>query len=230
MSLRIIGAGLGRTGTLSLKLALEHIGFAPCYHMTEVLGEARQTLPLWTQVVRGAPDWEAIFAGFTATVDYPGCTYWRELAAHYPKAKVILTTRDADAWFNSVSQTIFSPEQTAGLLNSPAEEFMQGAVFSNFGDRIADRAFMVDYFNRWQADVIASLPPERLLVFTASDGWGPLCAFLGVPVPAEPYPSVNSREDMQNAHVTAMEPGPEGIETFARNYIGAMKQKAFGAG
>src|SRR5205085_6684689 len=104
MGLQVIGAGLGRTGTMSLKLALEHLGFGPCYHMAEVLVQARRNLPLWLDVIHGKPDWDEVFAGFGASADYPACTYWRELAARYPEAKVILTLRDADDWFDSVNR------------------------------------------------------------------------------------------------------------------------------
>src|SRR6478735_8486303 len=105
MALKVIGAGLGRTGTLSLKLALEHIGFGPCYHMSEMFGAMRRAMPLWLAAGHGRADWDAIFEGYRATTDYPGCTYWRELVAAYPEARVILTTRDPDGWFDSVSAT-----------------------------------------------------------------------------------------------------------------------------
>ncbi|HEX7236426.1 MAG TPA: sulfotransferase, partial [Gammaproteobacteria bacterium] len=110
MALKVIGAGLGRTATFSLKFALEHVGLGPCYHMSEVFAGARRNVPLWLDVVRGKPDWDAVFEGFASTTDYPACTYWRELAAFYPNAKVILTVRDADSWFDSVTETIFSPQ------------------------------------------------------------------------------------------------------------------------
>lgn len=230
MALRVIGAGLGRTGTLSLKLALEHIGFGPCYHMAEVLAGARRNLPLWTQAVRGSPDWDAIFDGYAATVDYPGCTYWRELAAQYPDAKVILSTRDPESWFRSVHQTIFSPESVVRLADSPAREFTMGAVRAPFGDRIGDAEFMADFIRNWQADVIAGLPPERLLVWTISEGWEPICAFLGVPVPIEPFPRVNSGEDIGLSGMnTGAQPNPLQIEAMAQGFLGAMKAKAFSA-
>src|SRR5512134_1982263 len=108
MALQVIGAGLGRTATLSLKFALEHLGFGPCYHMAEVFAGARRNIPLWLDVVQGKPSWNAVFEGYKSTTDYPACTYWRELAAFYPEAKVVLTTRDPDSWFESVSETIFS--------------------------------------------------------------------------------------------------------------------------
>ena len=196
MALQVIGAGLGRTGTLSLKLALEHIGIGPCYHMTELMAQASRRLPPWFGVIQGAPDWDAIFDGFVATVDYPTCTYWRELAEFYPEAKVVLSMRSAESWYQSIRSTIFSPQAIDQLLASPIREFFMGAVFGSFVEHLDDRDTMIAYYNRWNAEVIAGLPPERLLVHEAKQGWEPLCRFLGVPVPAEPYPRVNSKEDM----------------------------------
>ena len=155
MTMKVIGAGLGRTGTLSLKLALEHLGFGPCYHMLEIMSAPETRLPQWIQVVRGNPDWDAIFDGFQSSVDYPTCTYWREQAEHWPDAKVVLSTRDAEGWFDSVNRTIMSPESVAGMKTSPLAEFMEGAIYNSFGDRINDRAFMTDYFRKWEASVIA---------------------------------------------------------------------------
>lgn len=230
MALKVIGAGLGRTGTLSLKLALEHLGFGPCYHMIEIMSAGQVRFPQWLQVVRGAPDWEAIFEGFASTVDYPTCTYWKELAEHYPEAKVILSTRDAEGWFDSVQRTIFSPANLARTGEGVMGEFFRGAVTGAFGDRIDDRDFMVDYFRRWEEDVIASLPPERLLVHRLGEGWEPICAFLGVPVPDEPYPRVNTTEDMTGSGIAAQEPAtPEQAEAKARGYVDAMRSKAFGS-
>lgn len=195
MTLKIIGAGLGRTGTMSMKLALEQLGFGPCYHMTELLGDM-QRLPAWLRVADGEPDWDAIFAGFAATVDFPACSHWRELAAHYPDAKVLLTVRDPDSWFDSVNQTIFSAPMRARVIGSPLEKLFDHSVWHEFGDRIEDRDFMTAAFQRHVADVERAIPAERLLVYEIGQGWGPLCAFLGVPVPDEPFPHTNSRDEM----------------------------------
>lgn len=231
MALRVIGAGLGRTATFSLKFALEHLGFGPCYHMSEVLAGARRNIPLWLDVVGGKPDWDAIFEGFQSTTDYPACTYWRELAAHYPKAKVVLTVRDADSWFESVSETIFSDAMQGSLAGSPAEAMMNGVIFNAFGGRVKDRAFMTSWFTRRNQQVIDTLPPERLLVFSPKQGWEPLCTFLGVPVPKEPFPRINSRDELSHAAAEqhGLPPEPEAAERFARAYIDQLKAKAFGA-
>jgi hypothetical protein len=232
MALKVIGAGLGRTGTLSLKLALEHIGFGPCYHMLEIMGQARKRLPQWIEVVRGNPDWDAIFEGFQSSVDYPTCYFWRQQAVHYPEAKIILSTRDAEGWFESVNKTIMSPQSVASMRAGPFAEFMEGTVLKDFADRTGDREFMVDYFRRWEQSVIDEVAPGRLLVHRPGDGWEPLCAFLGVPVPAEPYPRVNSSDDMLGRDTNVAErltSTPEQSEAQAREYTEAMRAKAFGS-
>ena len=230
MALQVIGAGLGRTGTLSLKLALEHLGYGPCHHMSEVIANVRSQLPLWLDVVDGKPAWDRVFADFVAAVDYPAAYFWRELADHYPEAKIILTLRDPDSWFNSVSATIFSPEHMAMFENTPMAPFVAGSVVKDFGDRIGERDFMIDYFNRWNQRVIDSVPPERLLVFRAKDGWGPLCAFLGLPVPEVAYPRVNSSEEIQAIRHEGEPPpdGPEALEARGRAYLAAARAGAFG--
>ena len=231
MAVKVIGAGLGRTATFSLKFALEHLGFGPCYHMAEVFAGSRRNVPLWLDVMRGKPDWDAVFAGFQSTTDYPACTYWRELSAFYPDAKVILTVRDADSWFDSVSETIFSPKMQGSLAGSPVGAMMQGVIFDAFGGRATDRAFMTDWFTRRNQTVIDSLPPDRLLVFSPKQGWAPLCAFLGLPVPGVPFPRVNSRDELNQAVAErrGLPPDPETAEKFARAHIDQLKAKAFGS-
>lgn len=231
MALKVIGAGLGRTATFSMKFALEHLGFGPCYHMSEVFAQARRNVPLWLDVVAGKPDWDAIFDGFHSTTDYPACTYWRELADYYPDAKVLLTVRDADSWFDSVSETIFSPRMQGSLAGTPVEAMMQGTIYYAFGDKITDRAFMTDWFERRNQEVIDTIPAERLLVYSPKEGWEPLCAFLGVPVPEGPVPRVNSRDELGSAsdEKGGLPPDPETMERFAREYIDQLKVKAFSA-
>jgi hypothetical protein len=231
VALKVIGAGLGRTATLSMKFALEHLGLGPCYHMSEVFANGRRNVPLWIDVVRGKPDWDAIFDGFQSTTDYPACTYWRELAAYYPNAKVILTVRDADTWFDSVSETIFSDAMQGSLAGSPVEAMMNGVIFDAFGGRVKDRAFMTDWFTRRNQEVIDSLPPQRLLVFSPKQGWEPLCAFLGVPIPKEPFPRVNSRDELSQvaANQGGLPPDPDAAEKLVRVYLEQQKAKAFGA-
>jgi hypothetical protein len=232
MALKVIGAGLGRTATLSMKFALEHLGLGPCYHMSEVFAGGRRNVPLWLDVIRGKPDWDAVFDGYQSTTDYPACTYWRELAAFYPRAKVILTVRDADSWFDSVSETIFSEKMQGSLAGSPVGAMMNGAIFDAFGGRMNDRAFMTDWFTRRNQQVIEALPPERLLVFSPKQGWEPLCTFLGVPVPKGPFPRVNSRDELSGmaADEGGIPPDPDDAEKLVRSYLEQQKAKAFGDG
>jgi hypothetical protein len=195
MALKVIGSGLGRTGTLSLKLALEQLGLGPCHHMVEVFMRP-ESVPLWVAAGKGQPDWDAIFAGYLSMVDYPGCKFWRELMDYYPDAKVIHTVRDPERWFESTQATIFAPSSGAAARPEPMREFFE-MVTSAFQGRLHERDFMIEQFKRHTETVLAGVPKDRLLVFEASQGWAPLCGFLGVPVPDKPYPSENSRSDFK---------------------------------
>lgn len=196
MSLEIIGPGFGRTGTNSLKVALEHLGFGPAHHMFEVRDHPEQ-LAGWQALADGGhPDWKAIFRGYRAQVDWPGARYWRELAAHYPDAKVILTVRDADTWFDSVQATIAKFMAGRGSYDDPhingvAEMANKLIVDGVFDGRMFERSYATRLFNAHIAEVEASIPASRLLVFDVREGWAPLCAFLGVGVPAISFPRLN---------------------------------------
>jgi hypothetical protein len=206
--LQVIGAGLGRTGTLSLKLALEQLGFGPCYHMVEVWADLER-LGDWLAAVEGRPDWERIFAGYRATVDYPGCHFWRELSRAYPEAKVVLSVRDPGEWFESTQATIFAPQSLQLVAASPSlKNFMWKTVYDDFGSDIDDRDHMVAAFERHCDEVRRVIPASRLLVFEVSQGWKPLCEFLGVPVPHTAFPRRNSREEM-----AAMMAASRGVKT-----------------
>jgi Sulfotransferase domain len=185
--LKVIGAGYGRTGTQSLKLALETLGFAKCYHFTEMLRAWH--VPVWLAVARGEPaDWEAVFAGFQATTDWPAAAYYRELAAYYPEAKLVLTTRAPEDWYRSVRRTLY-PLRRALPLWLPgfrAVARLADAVIwlGTFGGRFTDPAYAIAVYERHVADVRAAVAKDRLLIFDVREGWEPLCEFLGVPVPA----------------------------------------------
>ena len=229
MALEVIAAGLGRNATFSMKFALEALGFGPCHHMSEVFADGRRQVPLWTEASRGKPDWDAIFAGFRSSADYPSASYWRELAAYYADAKVVLTTRDPDSWFDSVSETIFSERMLGSLRGSPVETMMDGVIFDHFDGDITDRAYMTDWYVKRNQEVRDSLPAERLLDFHPKMGWEPLCEFVGVPVPDLPFPRVNSRDELGEANDEhgGLPPDPETMERFAREYIEGLKAKAF---
>ena len=192
MALKVVGSGLGRTGTKSMQTALNMLGLGPCHHMVEVFQNPESRF-LWIDASKGKPNWDAIFANYQSMVDYPGAHYWRELAAHYPDAKVLHTVRDPDQWFESTQATIFAPDGP-GTKPGPFSDFF-ASFLSDFGDKLHDRAFMTDYFRRHTDNVVHTIPKERLLIYQVGEGWNPLCKFLGVPVPAEAFPSENSRAD-----------------------------------
>ncbi|WP_120076638.1 sulfotransferase family protein [Aurantiacibacter odishensis] len=230
MTLEVIAAGLGRNATFSMKFALERLGFGPCHHMSEVFADGRRQVPLWIEASRGNPDWDAIFANFRSSSDYPSASYWRELAEYYPDARVVLTTRDPDDWFDSVSETIFSPRMMDSLKGSPVEVMMNGVIFDHFNGDITDRAFMTDWYVKRNREVVDTLPPERLLQFHPKMGWQPLCDFLGVEVPDVPFPRVNSRDELGAAsdEMGGIPADPDEAERFGREYIQQLRAKAFG--
>ena len=194
MGLQVIGAGLGRTGTHALKLALEMLGFAPCYHMVDVLAhpEAASRIGVWNAITAGeTPDWPAVFEGYSATVDWPACNYYRELLQIWPDARVILTVRtDAERWFESARATILVDRRTA-------PPFIGRLIAGTLGANPDDGAAAIAGYQRHNADVRAHVPPTQLLEFAPEDGWQPLCDFLGVPVPDAPYPFTNTTAEFQ---------------------------------
>jgi hypothetical protein len=203
MTLRIIGAGLGRTGTLSLKLALEQLGAGPCYHMMEVAVHPEHSA-LWLAADRGEPiDWQRIFAGYTSAVDWPACAFWRELLAAYPEARAILSLRDSASWYASFRETILARVESLPPLASPAMRALyelgnEIILRRTFGGSAADMPRAVEVFEAHNSAVIAAVEPGRLLVFDVADGWEPLCRFLDVPVPAGEFPRVNPRTEFSS--------------------------------
>jgi hypothetical protein len=202
MTIKVIGAGYGRTGTLSLKFALEKLGFDKCYHMMEVGGHPEH-IPLWRAAGAGEPvDWNALYAGYQATVDWPSCNFYQTHLDCYADARVVLTERDPERWYESVMNTIYpasvarreSPDPTAQAWTDMAFELIWDGLFDG---RMDDKDHVIGVYLAHNRKVRERVPADRLLVFEASQGWAPLCAFLGCSVPAEPYPRVNSTEDFQ---------------------------------
>jgi hypothetical protein len=195
--LEIVGAGFGRTGTLSLRQALERLGFGPCHHMMELVEKPDQ-VELWYQIAEtGTADWDEVFRGYRSTVDWPGARYWRELAAHFPEAKVILTVRDPRRWYESAAGSIYraaTVEDTDPQLTRMRRIVRRLVWEGHFDDRFEDEDHAIEVFNEHIAAVRREIPADRLLVFEVRDGWEPLCDFLGVPVPDEPFPHVNDRQ------------------------------------
>lgn len=197
MSLRIIGSGFGRTGTRSLKEALEILGHGPCHHMEEVLENPPQVTH-WQAVRDGRPvDWPRVFDGYGAQIDWPGAHVWRDLAEAFPQARVIHSIRPDDAWWASFSKTIGKlltvyrdmplPPHVRDMMEVAEEIIGQ----RTFGGRWADRDAALAAYHQRTEDVVSVIPPERLLVFDVAEGWGPLCRFLEVDVPDTPFPHRN---------------------------------------
>lgn len=194
MSLRVIGAGLGRTGTLSTKNALEILGFTRCYHMLEVVVNPDHPR-VWADALESdSPDWTSIFDGYAACVDWPACEFWPELCDAFPDAKVLLTVRDADAWCASYRATIGRVlEPPFSDLAADVLTMARSVIGRTFNGRLDDDEYLSECFERRNAEVISAVPEERLLVFDVRSGWDPLCEFLDVPVPDEPFPNLNDR-------------------------------------
>ena len=190
VTLRVIGPGLGRTGTFSLKLALERLLGGRCHHMAEILADSEHHLRLWGPVLRGKePDCAAIFAGYVAQTDFPGAALWRELTVAFPDALVVLSTRPAEEWYRSAASTIFQLD----LESSPFRDLWRAWM----GDRFDDPQAMMAAYERHNAAVRASIPAERLLEWSVSDGWQRLCDRLGLPVPEEAFPCTNTTKEFR---------------------------------
>ena len=207
MVLQIIGAGFGRTGTHSLKLALELLNFGPCHHMYEVRSSAYQ-IETWRAIVDGAvPDWDAVFDGFTSQVDWPAAHYWKQLFESYPSAKVILTTRDPEEWYKSIIRTIL-PATLIGRKSDPdpngraASQIIYDIVCKDiFDGRLEEKAYALNVFSRHQKLVEETVPAKNLLVFDVRDGWTPLCNFLNREQPDVPFPRGNSTQEFLSRKV-----------------------------
>jgi hypothetical protein len=197
MTVSVVGAGFGRTGTNSLKLALEQLGFGPCHHMFEVIENPSQ-LAFWQAVARGETlDWDAVF------VDWPSARYWREIAEHFPAAKVLLSVRPEESWFISVQATIYPSmrdrhETEPGYVRDVMDMANEVVVEQTFAGRLDDRDHAVAVFRAHVAEVQATIDPAQLLTFDVAEGWGPLCEFLGVTVPDTPFPHANSTADFHD--------------------------------
>ena len=195
MTLRVVGAGLGRTGTASLKTALELLLGGPCHHMFEVIGNRKQITGWGDAAVGDMPDWHDLLDGYAAQVDWPGASFWPELMEAFPDALVLLSVRDHEQWYDSARATIFAPSESD---DEPSEgskaiyRMFEAIVRDRFTDRLLDREAAIAAAKAHNAAVIAGVPPERLLVWRASDGWGPICDRLGLAVPDTPFPHRNT--------------------------------------
>ena len=221
-TLKVIGAGYGRTGTMSTYTALNQLGL-PCYHMFEVLqNKANKThIDFWNKVAEGPAgqqyDWSTVFADYSATVDNPACCVWRELYAAYPDAKVVLTLhpRGPEAWYESTMDTIYFTE-VLWQFKLLAAFVPRLRMFGSMSHKLIwqrshrgtmeNKAAAIQRYTDHIEEVKAAIPADRLLIFTVDQGWGPLCNFLGVPAPDTPFPNVNDRKEIKG-FIAAMTKG-----------------------
>jgi len=212
--MEIIGAGFGRTGTMSLKAALEELGFGPCYHMVEVFGHPEHA-DLWQDAWRGEPvDWEDFLGDYRAAVDWPACTFYGELMERYPGAKVLLSVRDPERWYESVRNTIYELSSLSTGLRFSRVVFAVVTPFAfgrisrgnmvddiiwegTFDGRFEDKPYAIGVFERHNEEVKRRVPPDKLLVYEVKEGWGPLCKFLSVEEPDKPFPRLNDTAEMR---------------------------------
>ena len=196
MALKVIGTSFGRTGTDSMREALVMLGFGPCHHMVEVNANEEQKR-LWRAFVKGTPTpWDQLFEGFRSCIDWPSAHYWQELVRAYPQARVILTWRSPESWWASFEKTIVEALLKTTDPDSIGLTLIRDQVFNGKPD---DRAHAIACYEANVKAVRATVPKERLLVHELGDGWEPLCAHLGVPVPSQPYPSRNTAGEFQAA-------------------------------
>lgn len=204
--MKVVGAGFGRTGTLTLKRALEILGQGPCYHMEELIKHPGHA-GTWEAASRGEPvDWKQFFEGWGSSVDWPACSYYQQILAAHPEARVILSVRNPERWYQSCRETIYLPSSLFPMrvvlpwipgmrrIFTMAKRLVWETTFEG---RFEDKAFALQRFQTHIDQVKASVPPDKLLVFEAAQGWEPLCRFLNLPVPQEPFPHVNDAASMR---------------------------------
>jgi hypothetical protein len=224
MSLKVIGTGFGRTGTLSLKYALEKLGYEKCYHMSEILKFKHNHLDIWTSALDGEMvDWDELYEGYQASVDYPGCLFYKELLHQYPDAKVILTQRDPEGWYDSTYKTLFSANvhrsHSKGLFHFFARKgrSRQTPEFTEkfnilqkkliwdgiFSGQFSNKDLAIGVYLNHIDEVKQFVPSDKLLEFDLREGWDPLCQFLNKPVPTgNPFPHVNTRARFRKGRFT----------------------------
>jgi hypothetical protein len=198
MTMHIIGTGVGRTGTYSLKLAINQLGLGSCHHMDEVLHNMPAQVPLWSAAVSGQADWSKIYDGYESAVDWPTACFFRELLAEFPKAKFVLTLRDPERWADSFNATIYkllgsakqAPQEMQAWLAMASKVIAKTGFPSGL-----ERDQLVEAFNSHNEAVKQTIPAGQLLVFDVRQGWGPLCDFLNVPEPGGDFPRTNHREE-----------------------------------
>jgi hypothetical protein len=224
MSLQIIGTGVGRTGTHSLKLALEQLGFGKCYHMVELF-QYPDNVIYFERAERGEEvDWDKLFTGYNSAVDYPVARYYKQIIAKYPEAKIIHTIRDPESWYQSAMETIFwASKPSIGRILSlmikmpfsstirkrlPVLKYNGSLVDNTFGKDLKNKQAVIKKYNEINAETLNFIPKNRSLVYDLKTGWEPLCTFLNVPVPSSPFPRSNVRDEfkMRVAEISSGKP------------------------
>lgn len=208
MGLQVIGAGLGRTGTHSLQLALQQLLGGHCYHMIEVFGRP-DDIAVWHRAADGElPDWDTFLADYRATVDWPASAFYRELADAYPDAVVLLSSRDTEGWWKSANNTIFSVTRRENPPEDPTLLAQMKMIDALFGKRFTpnwtDEAEASRAYEQHNAEVRVTIPADRLIDYRTGDGWNPICEKLGLPIPSEPFPHVNTTDEFRA--MTGMDP------------------------
>ena len=207
MALLGVGAGLGRTGTASLKRALERILGAPCYHMEEVPRHAPEHPVAWAAAYRGdLPDWDWIFDGYVACVDWPAGPLWQPISAAFPDSIILLSSRDPDAWWRSASSTIFQAIEERYCGPNAGDNgwtWMIQGMMSRFSEDWRDEDAAKAAFVAYNDEVRRTAPVDRLVEWQPGDGWQPICERLGVPVPNEPFPHTNTTEEFRTTYELA---------------------------
>jgi hypothetical protein len=212
---KVIGAGFGRTGTASLKAALEELGFGPCYHMYEVF-EHPQHADFWEAAWRGdAVDWDEVLGSYEATMDWPACTFYEQLMERHPDCKVLLSVRDPEQWYESTRKNIYelvrignlSPFTRLGFgllllfkfgaFNMRPLQIAEIILERTFEGKFEDKHRAIEVYSQHTEEVKRHVPKEQLLVYEVKEGWGPLCEFLGVEEPDKPFPHVNDAAEVQ---------------------------------
>ena len=197
MALKIVGAGAGRTGTHSLKIALEQLLGGTCHHMLEIF-ERPDQVEGFTRAFDGEPvDWSALLSDFTAMVDFPGSLFWREIAAANPEAPILLSSRPSEDWYRSASNTIFLAFDKVPPELAPWMDAVRRGLHDRFSDDFENEDAMIAAYEKHNAEVRAEVSADRLIDWTPSDGWNPICAALDLPVPAEPFPLTNTTSEFR---------------------------------
>ena len=210
MTLKVVGAGVGRTGTLSLKMALERLLGGTCHHMIELFGHPEE-IPGWTAAIQGERvDWRQLLGRYVAQVDWPGASFWPELSEAFPDALVLLSVRDPEEWYRSATNTIFGGLQGGASGGDAWMSSMLKLFEDRFCSDLANKDAMIEAFERHNDQVRSTIPANRLLEWTPADGWGPICERLGVAVPDEPFPVSNTTTEFRAMFLGESPPDAEG--------------------